>query len=66
MNNILGQDHRTFKGRVIPNQGFQPFWASHRTATGDEAVNMLRKSQVRRVGGGEVAQQLRLMEQIFD
>jgi len=66
LNNILEQDHRAIKRCVKASQGFRSFWAARRTLAGYEAVNRIRKGQVKRVGKGEVAQQLRLVAQLFE
>jgi transposase-like protein len=66
LNNILEQDHRAIKRRVKASQGFRSFRAARRTMAGYEAANMIRKGQVRRVGKGEAARQLRLVAQIFE
>ena len=51
MNNILEQDHRAIKRRVNAKQGFRKFLAAQRTTQGCEAINILRKGQVRCVRG---------------
>jgi transposase, IS6 family len=65
LNNILEQDHRAIKRRVKASQGFRSFWGAWRTIAGYEAVNMIRKGQVRRVGKGEVGRQLCLIAAMF-
>ena len=47
LNNILEQDHRALKRRVNAQQGFREFQAARWTIQGYEAMNMLRKGQVR-------------------
>lgn len=47
LNNILEQDHRAIKRRVNAKQGFRDFQAARRTIQGYEAMNMIRKGQVR-------------------
>ena len=51
LNNILEQDHRAIKRRVNAKQGFREFQAARRTIQGYEAMNMIRKGQVRWVSG---------------
>src|SRR5919106_1575088 len=47
LNNIVEQDHRAIKRRVRAGQGFRSFVSAVRTIQGIEAVNMIRKGQVR-------------------
>jgi len=47
LNNILEQDHRAIKRRVNAKQGFREFQPAQRTIQGYEAMNMMRKGQVR-------------------
>jgi transposase-like protein len=54
LNNILEQDHRAIKRRVNAKQGFREFQAAQRTIQGYEAMNMMRKGQVRWVSGTDV------------
>lgn len=66
LNNILEQDHRAVKRRVNAKQGFREFQAARRTIQGYEAINMLRKGQVRRVPGTDVRRQNRFIERLFE
>jgi IS6 family transposase len=66
MNNILEQDHRAIKRRVNAKQGFREFQAAERTIRGYEAVNMMRKGQVRWVSGTDVLGQIRFIKKLFD
>jgi transposase, IS6 family len=66
LNNILEQDHRGIKRRVNAKQGFREFQAAGRTIQGYEAINILRKGQVRRVSGKDVGPQNRFINQLFD
>jgi transposase-like protein len=47
LNNILEQDHRAIKRRVNAKLGFRELRAAGRTIRGYEAINMIRKGQVR-------------------
>jgi transposase-like protein len=49
--NNMEQDHRAIKRRVNAKQGFREFQAAQRTIQGYEAMNMMRKGQVRWVSG---------------
>ena len=66
LNNILEQDHRALKRRVNAQQGFREFQAARRTIQGYEAMNMLRKGQVRWVGKTDVRRQIRFIHQLFE
>jgi len=66
LNNILEQDHRAIKRRVNAKQGFREFQAARRTIQGYEAMNMLRKGQVRWVGKTDVRRQLRFIHKLFE
>ena len=61
LNNILEQDHRAIKRRVNAKQGFREFHAARRTIQGYEAINMIRKGQVRWVNGKDVKCQIRFI-----
>jgi transposase-like protein len=54
LNNLLEQDHRAIKRRVNAKQGFREFHSARRTMQGYEAINMLRKGQVRWMSGTDV------------
>jgi IS6 family transposase len=66
LNNILEQDHRAIKRRVNAKQGFREFQAARRTIQGYEAINILRKGQVRRVSGQDVRRQNRFINRLFE
>src|SRR6202047_2977583 len=66
LNNILEQDHRAIKRRVNAKQGFREFRAAQRTVQGYEAMNMMRKGQVRWVSGTDVLRQIRFIKTLFD
>jgi transposase-like protein len=66
LNNILEQDHRAIKRRVQAKQGFREFQSAGRTIQGYEAMNMIRKGQIRWVSGGDVLRQIRFIKKIFD
>jgi transposase-like protein len=65
LNNIIEQDHRAIKCRVNAKQGFRDFRAAQRTIRGYEAMNMIRKGQVRRVTGDDVRCQIRFIGKLF-
>ncbi len=66
LNNILEQDHRAIKRRVNAKQGFREFQAAKRTIQGYEAINMIRKGQVRWVGGTNVRRQIQFIQKLFE
>jgi IS6 family transposase len=66
LNNILEQDHRAIKRRVQAKQGFREFQAAGRTIQGYEAMNIIRKGQIRWLSGGDVLRQIRFIKKLFD
>jgi transposase, IS6 family len=66
LNNILEQDHRAIKRRVNAKLGFREFPPAQRTIQGYEAMNMMRKGQVRWVSGTDVLLQIRFIKTLFD
>jgi len=66
LNNILEQDHRAIKRRVNAKQRFREFQAAQRTIQGYEAMNMIRKGQVRWVSGTDVLRQIRFIKKLFE
>jgi transposase-like protein len=66
LNNILEQDHRAIKRRVNAKQGFREFQAARRTIQGYEAMQMIRKGQVRWVSGSDVRRQIQFLEKLFE
>jgi transposase-like protein len=65
MNNIIEQDHRFVKKRVVASQGFRSAGGALSTIAGYEAMNMIRKGQNRWLSKGDIAGQKRFIEQIF-
>ena len=61
----LAGDHRPIKRRVNAKQGFREFHAAQRTIQGYEAMNMIRKGQVRWVRSNDVGCQIRFIERLF-
>jgi DDE domain len=45
LNNVLEQDHRAIKRRVLASQHFRSFWGAWRTVAGYEAIHLIRKGQ---------------------
>ncbi len=65
LNNIVEQDHRMTKRLVKPMMGFKSFNRARRTWSGIEAMNMMRKGQVKGVEQGDSVSQAKFVEEIF-
>ena len=61
----MEQDHRVVKKRVWLAKGYGSFLSAWRTVQGIEAINMIRKGRVRRVGKDAVLAQSRFINQLF-
>ena len=66
LNNILEQDHRAIKRRVNAKQGFREIEAAGRTIQAYEAINMIRKGQVRWVSGTDIRRQIQFINKLFE
>jgi transposase, IS6 family len=66
LNNIVEQDHRRVKRLVRPGLGFGSFWTARRTLAGYEVMAMVRKGQVRRIGGRDMRAQASFVAELFD
>ncbi len=49
LNNIIEQDHRFVKKKMRASQCFKKFYTAERTLEGVEAINMMRRGQVKRL-----------------
>lgn len=65
LNNILEQDHRAIKRLVNPGMGFGSFNTARKTLRGYEAMNMIRKGQIKGVAKGDIRSQVEFLYQIF-
>jgi transposase-like protein len=65
LNNVIEQDHRFIKKKVRASQCFKTFHAAERTIEGVEAMNMMRKGQVKRLAGSDVRGQVKFIESLF-
>jgi transposase-like protein len=65
LNNIVEQDHRRVKRLVRPGLGFGIFRTARRTLTGYEAMAMIRKGQVQKVGGRDMRAQVTFVAGLF-
>ena len=65
LNDILEQDHRRVKRLTGPGLGFGSFRTARRTLAGYEAMAMMRKGQVRKIGGRDMKAQAVLVAELF-
>ena len=61
LNNVIEQDHRFVKKKVRASQCFRHFHTAGRTPEGIEAVNRMRKGQVKRLAGSEAMGQAKFV-----
>ena len=66
LNNIVEQDHRRVKRLVRPGLGFGSFRTARRTLAGYEVMAMVRKGQVRRIGGRDMRAQATFVAELFE
>jgi IS6 family transposase len=66
LNNIVEQDHRRVKWLIGPGLGFGSFCTARRTLAGYEALAMIRKGQVRNIGGDDIRAQARFIAGLFE
>jgi len=62
MNNILEQDHRYVKKRVLASQWFRSVDRALSTIAGYEAMNIIRKGQIRWLSKTDTVGQIRFFE----
>jgi IS6 family transposase len=65
LNNIIEQDHRFIKKKVRASQCFKSFHTAERTLEGIEAVNMMRKGQVKSLCGNDAMGQAEFVKSLF-
>jgi transposase-like protein len=65
LNNVIEQDQRFIKKKVRAVQCFKSFDTAERTLEGIEAMNMMRKSQVKRLSGNDAQGQARFVASLF-
>jgi transposase-like protein len=64
--NNVEQDHRAIKRIVKPMMGFKTFNTARRTLSGIEAMNMIRKGQVKEgTEQGDSVSQVKFIEALF-
>ena len=65
LNNVIEQDHRFVKKKLRASQCFKTFHTAERTIEGIEAINMVRKGQVKRLAGSDAQGQAKFVESLF-
>jgi IS6 family transposase len=65
LNNILEQDHRFIKKRIATGLWFRSVEGALNTIDGYEAMNMIRKGQVRWLAKGDVVGQAKFVQRLF-
>jgi transposase-like protein len=65
LNNVLEQDHRFLKKRIAASLRFRSVEGALRTIQGYEAMNKIRKGQIRWQAKGDVVEQVRFINQTF-
>ena len=65
LNNNLEQDHRGIKCLTGPGLGFGSLRTARRTLAGFEAMAMIRKGQVRNIGGDDIRAQAAFIAELF-
>ena len=65
LNNVIEQDHRFIKKKVQSSPCFKRFHTAERTLEGIEAVNMMRKGQVKRLSGNDAQGQAKFVLNLF-
>jgi transposase-like protein len=65
LNNIVEQDHRRLRRLMRPGLGFGSFWTAQRTLAGYEVMAMIRKGQVRGIGGRDMQAQAVFIADLF-
>jgi transposase, IS6 family len=65
LNNIIEQDHKTVRRRWRAMQCFRSFHTAERAMEGVESMHMLKKGQVKRLGGRDVVGQAEFVASLF-
>ena len=65
LNDVIEQEHHFSKKKVRASQCFKRFHTAERTLEGIEAVNMMRKGQVKRLAGSDVQGQAKFVASLF-
>jgi transposase-like protein len=65
LNNVLEQDHRFVKKRMVASLWFRSVDGALRTIAGYEAMNLIGKGQIRWLAKSDVLGQVHYIERIF-
>jgi len=65
LNNVIEQDHRAVRRRWRAMQCFRSFHTAERALEGVEAMHMMRKGQVKRLGGRGATEQAKFVASLF-
>src|SRR3712207_2924764 len=65
LNNVIERDHRAIRRRWRAMQCFRSFHTAERTIGGVEAMHVMRKGQVKRLGGRDSVGQARFVASLF-
>jgi len=65
LNNIVEQDHRFSKRRIVYSQWLQTFETAEATISGYESMHMIRKGQVEGVGKKDIVAQKKFINDLF-
>ncbi len=65
LNNIVEQDHRFVKKRIVAKQGFRAFGSARRTVDGYEAIHRMRKGQVRWLPARDIVRHNLYIDRLF-
>ena len=65
LNNIIEQDHRAIRRRWRAMQCFRSFHTAERAIDGIEAMHVMRKGQVKRLGGRDAVGQAKFVATLF-
>jgi IS6 family transposase len=65
LNNIIEQDHRFIKKRIVASLGFRSVEGAGRTIEGYEAMHAIRKGQIRWLAKGDAVGQRQFIHALF-
>jgi len=65
LNNVIEQDHRFSKRRIVYSQWLQTFKTAEATISGYESIHMIRKGQVEGVGRKDILAQKKFIDDLF-
>ena len=65
LNNIIEQDHRFIKKRIVASLGFRSTEGAWRTIEGYEAMHAIRKGQIRWLAKSDVIGQRQFIHSVF-